>query len=115
MSKKPAMMTATRKASRSEQMAGELQRFADLGVVFGQEPPTSWNRCREAFVALIKKENFERDPHCRWSLKQHWTGAAAGFADEALQRRWHDFSAGWAALSQQPFDRALFSELQRHG
>jgi hypothetical protein len=72
-----------------------------------------WRTCRDAFVALIKKENADRDHYSRWSLKQHWSGAHAGFADENLQQRWLDFKAGWNSVSQ-PFDQALFNEVQRH-
>jgi hypothetical protein len=55
--------------------------------------------CREAFVKTIKDENVLRD-FSKWSLRAHWSGASGGFADEQLQRRWHDFVAGWLAASQ---------------
>lgn len=51
---------------------------------------------RAAFVKLIKDENFYSD-YSRWSLKQHWSGADGGFADDQLQKRWHDFERGWKA------------------
>lgn len=53
---------------------------------------------RKAFVAMIKDENFYMEHrYSHWSLKQHWSGAKAGFADEQLQKRWKDFEAGWKA------------------
>lgn len=53
---------------------------------------------RKSFVAMIKDENFYADgAWSRWSLKQHWAGAAHGFADELLQKRWYDYLAGWKA------------------
>lgn len=52
---------------------------------------------RLKFVAMVKDENYYHEPYSRWSLKQHWSGARGGFADEQLQTRWHDFEAGWKA------------------
>ena len=54
-------------------------------------------KTREAFVAMIKKENIDHERWAAWSLKQHWSGREGGFADEQLQRRWRDFEAGWNA------------------
>lgn len=61
---------------------------------------TRWGadpECRQAFVAMIRDENFYMEPYSRQSLKQHWSGAPGGFADKQLQRRWRDFEAGWKA------------------
>lgn len=52
--------------------------------------------CREAFVEMIKEENFFAD-RCRQSLQQNWAGKAHGFKDEMVQRRWNDFQKGWDA------------------
>ena len=51
---------------------------------------------RAQFVAMIKDENYYLD-YGKWSLRQHWSGARGGFADEQLQKRWRDFEAGWKA------------------
>lgn len=51
---------------------------------------------RAAFVAVIKEENFYSD-FTKQSLKQHWNGAASGFADRVVHSRWNDFLAGWQA------------------
>lgn len=57
-------------------------------------------KARAAFVKIIKDENFYSN-YCKQSLRQHWAGAKAGFADEAVQRRWRDFLAGWRASNQE--------------
>ena len=54
-------------------------------------------KAREAFVLMIKSENNDGERWSAWSLKQHWAGKERGFADDQLQRRWHDFEAGWKA------------------
>ncbi len=54
-------------------------------------------KAREAFVRMIKEENFYGERWSAWSLKQHWSGKEGGFADEQLQKRWHDFEKGWKA------------------
>lgn len=53
-------------------------------------------QARAAFVAMIKDENFYLD-FSKQSLKQHWSGAANGFADWGVQSRWKDYLAGWKA------------------
>lgn len=52
---------------------------------------------RAAFVKKIKKDEEFSEAWSRTSLKQHWSGALRGFADERLQRRWEDYLAGWKA------------------
>jgi len=54
-------------------------------------------KCREAFVEMIKGENFEKEPWARQSLKQHWSGKESGFSSHTLQNRWSDFKKGWEA------------------
>lgn len=51
--------------------------------------------CREAFVAMMKKEiiDFARPI----SLRQHWAGKEEGFASWHVQSRYKDFHAGWQA------------------
>ncbi len=58
-------------------------------------------KARLAFVVIIKEENFYSDGH-KQSLKAHWTGKPRGFADDNLQRRWHDFLLGYEAASKLP-------------
>ena len=53
-------------------------------------------RARAAFVKLIREENVYSD-FSKQSLKQHWSGADGGFADEFVQNRWTDFYSGWQA------------------
>lgn len=55
-----------------------------------------WKPMRDAFVAIIKEENFYSDCS-KQSLRAHWNGAESGFGDESLQRRYKDFCAGWKA------------------
>jgi len=74
----------------NEGTIGAVASTAGLGV------PTT---CRDAFVAMVRDENFYREAWSRWSLKAHWTGAVGGFADEMLQKRWKDFQAGWCACT----------------
>ena len=57
-------------------------------------------KARQAFVKLIKEENFYSD-HSKQSLKQHWSGAASGFADHLVQNRWQDFWCGWQAARKE--------------
>ena len=52
-------------------------------------------KCREAFVKIIKDENFYVPDWSRESLKAHWRGPEYGFAKESLQREWRRFSEGW--------------------
>jgi len=52
---------------------------------------------RAAFVKCIKEEDADREPWARYSLRQHWSGAAEGFHDHQLQQRWRDFAKGWDA------------------
>lgn len=52
--------------------------------------------CREAFVKLIRDENFYSECN-QQSLRKHWSGVHAGFADPMVQKRWRDFLAGWNA------------------
>jgi|JI9StandDraft_1071089.scaffolds.fasta_scaffold2152990_1 hypothetical protein len=52
---------------------------------------------RAAFVKMMKEENYVRPEYSRYSLRAHWSGASAGFADESVQRRFADFHAGWKA------------------
>lgn len=54
---------------------------------------------RAAFVKLIKEENFYSD-FSKQSLKAHWNGAASGFSDQMVQKRWRDFLAGWRAAKE---------------
>ena len=49
--------------------------------------------CRDAFVIMIKEENFYGD--ISQSLRQHWSGKKGGFADQTIQKRWSDFQRGW--------------------
>jgi hypothetical protein len=59
-------------------------------------------RSRDAFVAMIKRENSYREVWERWSLKAHRAGVGCGFDNQQLQRRWCDFEAGWGACEATP-------------
>lgn len=65
--------------------------------------PDDWRLIREAFVVMIKEENAYHD-YGKQSLRAHWAGHSRGFADEYLQRRYKDFTAGWRAAQNNPSD-----------
>lgn len=54
---------------------------------------------REAFVKMIKEENFYNDDN--QSIRQHWSGKIGGFADRTIQARWRDYESGWKAALEQ--------------
>lgn len=57
-------------------------------------------QARAAFVAMIKKENFEDRHGNRQSLRQHYAGPHHGFHDHMLNQRWLHFYDGWKAATK---------------
>ena len=56
-----------------------------------------WEKCRSAFVLMIKDENFMSNG--KQSLRKSWAWKRQGFANEMVQQRYVDFKKGWDAKS----------------
>jgi hypothetical protein len=76
----------------------EICGFLKLREMLVSEP----SKARDAFIKIIKQENFELGPDGAYSLRAHWRGSSRGFHDHMLQSRYQDFLRGWNAATSSP-------------